>query len=51
MIVKPELSEQLEELCRTTGEKLAVDHTYKSTSSIGVTINTKWVHFFFLDIN
>ena len=37
------LEEQLCELRKTTGKCLRIDHTYKITSALGVTIDETWV--------
>jgi len=37
------LEEQLCELRKTTGKCLRIDHTYKITSALGITINETWV--------
>ena len=37
------LTAQLEELRRSTGYVLRMDHTYKAVSSIGIYTDSKWV--------
>ena len=42
---KLEMEENIQNLRRTTGTCIRIDHTYKITSSFGTTIKGKWVIF------